>query len=253
MKKINISLIPVICSLTLIMLSNPASAQKDTCKAKLDISADLVSRYIWRGINLGGSSPSIQPGMEYSIKKLTLGAWGAYSLSNTLTSQEADLYVNYAVMDHISFMLTDYFFPKEDTLNNYFNYSKDKTNHLIELAVKLTGSEKFPLSLLIATNVYGADAKTSDGKNQFSTYLELGCDFNVNQTTCNAFLGFTPNNPDKSKGETGFYGTGAGVINLGLTATKEIKFSDSFTLPVNASLITNPQAQNIFLVFGISL
>jgi hypothetical protein len=253
MRRINIILIPASILIICFSFIKPVSAQIDSCKGKLDISADLMSRYVWRGLNLGGTSPSFQPCMEYSYKNLTLGAWGAYSLSNAITSQEADLYLSYTIAGKITVMATDYFFPKEDTLNHYFNYEKDKTNHVFELSAKFSGTEKLPLTLMVATNVYGADARKTNGDNQYSTYIELGYNFKVNSTNCNAFIGFTPNNPDGSKGETGFYGPNAGVINLGLTASKEIKITDSFSLPVNASLITNPQAQNIFLVFGISL
>lgn len=253
MKRINFYAIPLACTLMAILLINPASAQQDTCKGKLDISTDLVSRYIWRGMNPGGSSPSIQPSIEYTYENFAVGAWGAYSLSNAITSQELDLYLGYNIAGMFNVTITDYFFPKEDTLNNYFNYSKDRTNHLFEASAKFLGTEKLPLSLMIATNLYGADAKKSNGKNQFSTYIEFGYSFKIKDTGCNAFIGFTPNNPEESTGETGFYGKGAGVINLGLTAIKEIKITDSFLLPVSASLITNPQAENIFLVFGISL
>lgn len=253
MKRIIRFLIHIVYILVAIMLVNPASAQNDTCKGKPGISVDLMSRYIWRGLNLGGSSPSIQPCMEYTHGNFAIGAWGAYSLSNTITSQEADLYASYSFAKKFNLTLTDYFFPKEDTLNHYFNYAKGKTNHIFELSVKYSGTGKVPVSLMIATNVYGADAKKNNGDNQFSTYFELGYGFKFVDTSCSAFIGFTPNNPDESKGETGFYGPSAAIINLGFTATKEIKITDSFSLPVNASLITNPQAENIFLVFGISL
>lgn len=70
---------------------------------------------------------------------------------------------------------------------------------------------------------------------QFSTYLELGYSFEVKYVACSAFLGMTPTKPDTEKGETGYYGEGPGVINLGISASKEIKISESFSLPVNAS------------------
>jgi hypothetical protein len=232
----------------------PVSAQEKTCKSKLDLSADIMSRYIWRGLNLGGSSPSIQPNMEFSCGKFALGAWGAYSFDHSITNQEADLYASYTIADLISLTATDYFLPNEDTLpNHYFNYKKDQTGHLFELSAKFLGTEKVPLSLMVATNVFGADTRKSNGDMQYSTYIELGYSFKIATTPCNAFMGFTPNKPDKSKGETGYYGDSPGVINLGITATKDIRITDSFSLPVNASLITNPQAENIFLVFGISL
>jgi hypothetical protein len=65
---------------------------------------------------------------------------------------------------------------------------------------------------------------------------------------------FWDSHPTKTDtGETGYYGSGPGVINLGITASREIRITETFSLPVSASLITNPQAENIFLVFGISL
>ena len=51
----------------------------------------------------------------------------------------------------------------------------------------------------------------------------------------------------------GFYGTGAGLVNLGITGTRNIKISDQFELPVRSSLVVNPQAQKIFLVLGVTL
>jgi len=230
------------------------SAQEKINKSNLDLSADIMSRYIWRGLNLGGSSPSIQPNLEYSCGNLALGAWGAYSFNHAITSQEVDLYVSYTIADLFNITATDYFLPGEDTLpNHYFNFRKNETGHLFEISAKYLGTEKVPLSLMVATNVYGADAKKSNGDNQFSTYIELGYSFNVKETGCSAFLGFTPTKPDTAKGETGYYGNGPGVINIGITATRDIKITDTFTLPISTSLITNPQAENIFLVFGISL
>jgi hypothetical protein len=253
MKRINVFLIQMAFSIPALIFTNSLSAQEKTCKGKLDISADLMSRYIWRGLNLGGSSPSIQPCMEYTNGNFTAGAWGGYSFSSAITTQEADIYLSYSVAEKLSFTVTDYFLPKEDTINHYFNFDKNKTKHLLELSANFSGTEKLPLSLLVATNIYGADAKKRNGDIQFSTYIELGYSLKINKTGCKTFIGFSLNNPDKAKGETGFYGPSAGVINLGLTATKEIKITDSFSLPVNASIITNPQAENIYIVFGISL
>lgn len=240
-------LVLLFCSASLVL-----SAQEEPRKVSIDASADIMSRYIWRGMNLGGSSPSIQPNLELATGNFALGAWGAYSINPSVSHQEVDLYASYTIADRVTLSATDYFLPNEDTLpNRYFNFKKDETGHLIELSFKLTGTEKLPFSLLVATNIYGADARKANGDLRYSTYLELGYDFTVSGTECNAFLGFTPTKT--GTGETGYYGTGPGVINLGITANREIRITDTFSLPVNASLITNPQAENIFLVFGISL
>ena len=230
------------------------SAQEKTSKSKLDISADIMSRYIWRGRNLGGASPSIQPNLKYSFGNFAIGAWGAYSLSHAITQQETDLYASYTIASLVSITATDFFFTHEDSLpNHYFNYNEDKTGHVIEVSAKFLGTEEVPISLMVATNVYGADPKKLDGDNMYSTYIELGYSFKVKENSCNAFLGFTTNKPKTEKGESGYYGNGPGVVNLGITAIRNIRITDSFSLPLSASLITNPQAENIFLVFGISL
>ena len=45
--------------------------------------ADVQSRYVWRGAQLGGESASLQPSVEYTNGKLAVGAWAAYSLGGT--------------------------------------------------------------------------------------------------------------------------------------------------------------------------
>lgn len=35
----------------------------------LNFGADIMSRYVWRGINLGGAGPGIQPWLKYNISK----------------------------------------------------------------------------------------------------------------------------------------------------------------------------------------
>jgi len=40
---------------------------------------------------------------------------------------------------------------------------------------------------------------------------------------------------------------------MGVTASKEIKITEKFGLPVPTSFILNPQAKAVHLVFGISL
>jgi hypothetical protein len=60
-----------------------------------------------------------------------------------------------------------------------------------------------------------------------------------------AFVGFTP--------ASGLYCDKAGVVNLGISAVRKIAVTDKFELPLKASLITNPQAQNIYFVIGITL
>jgi len=242
------------------------------------VGADFVSRYIWRGVNLGGSSPSVQPYLEYGFgtddHSFAIGAWGAYSVSGTQTGQEADLYISYTLKEMFSLTFTDYFFPDETVASNsYFNYNmdwdkinsgaKDQTGHVVEAAISFNGTEQIPLSLMFAMNIWGADSRKFEEQGGvmvptdgivMSKYLELGYSTDIQNITLDAFLGMSLDDPKIDKGEpTGFYGQESwGVINLGFTLSKEIKITDNYSLPIFGSLITNPEAENIFMVFGVS-
>ncbi len=251
---------------------------QETKDSPWDLGADLMSRYIWRGVNLGGSSPSIQPYLEFGFGSedhaFAIGAWGAYSTNGTHTLQEADLYISYTLNESFSLTLTDYFFPDETTgRNDYFNRnmdwtkinngSKDQTGHVVEAAVSFNGVEEFPISIMFAMNIWGADTRKyieqsgsmiPDDKIVMSKYLEFGYTAECQDLSLNIFAGFSLDNPDTEKGEpTGFYGQeSAGLTNLGLSLSKEIKITENYSLPASASLITNPEAGNIFMVFGFS-
>lgn len=217
----------------------------------IGLSVDLMSRYVWRGTDFGGS-PSIQPGIEYNKNGITIGVWGAYA-TNLPGVQEADLYISYTINDMFSITLTDYYFPDELSDYSYFDYKNATTGHILEATLGFNGTEDFPLSVLVATNFWGADATkiNSDGTAgsiQYSTYAELSYSLKY----FDLFLGANLTSVDANIGESGFYGDKVGIVNLGLSTSKEISITNSFKLPLTVSLITNPQAEKIYLVAGFS-
>lgn len=234
-------------------LSFRANAQEES---PLSIGADLVSRYVWRGLNLGGPAAHIQPYMEYSFGNsgLAVGAWGSYGLGATTgASAEADIYLSYTPIDAITFIVTDYFLPSEDpeVSNKYFNYS-DTTGHVLEAMVVFNGTESLPLSATFAMNVWGADKSgNAEGKNDYSTYLEVAYNPTIGDVDFSVFAGATLTSPED--GYTGFYGQeNAGLINLGISASKAIPVTESYSLPISGSLVVNPSSEQIFMTFGIS-
>ena len=53
---------------------------------------------------------------------------------------------------------------------------------------------------------------------------------------------------------TDFYGTtGFAVTNVALKATKEIKVTDSFSIPIFGQVVGNPCSQKAYLVIGFTL
>lgn len=221
----------------------------NTRKSNLDLGADFKSRYIWRGINLGGNTPSIQPYIEYSFAKgWALGTWGAFSFGEQAT-QEVDLYLSYTLPNELfSFMLTDYFFPDYSVRNGGYFDLDDNSGHVLELMAAFNGTDSFPIGISIASNLIGAD-KDEDGDQAFSTYIEASYGTNISDyVDLSLFIGVVIGN----KG--GYYGNDeSGLINLGITASKSLKITDKFSLPIDASFIMNPAEGNVFMVFGISI
>lgn len=223
-------------------------------KFSIDPGVDLMSRYVWRGLNPGGPSPSIQPYIKFTKGKFVAGTWGAISTGNDFTLQETDLYVTYNPCDMISATITDYFVTDETAQNShYFEFNEDSTAHLLEGAISFNGIEKFPVTFLAAFNFWGADARHTDHKKQYSSYFELGYKRLVNEVEFKAFIGGTATNPDSAKGETGFYAEESGITNIGISATKDIKVNDNFKIPAICSFVINPKCEHVYLVIGLSL
>jgi hypothetical protein len=42
-------------------------------------------------------------------------------------------------------------------------------------------------------------------------------------------------------------------VNAGITGYRTIDITNKFSIPVKASLIANPQAENLFFVLGITI
>ena len=206
-------------------------AQEEEKSNPIDIGADIMSRYVWRGTDYG-SSPSIQPYMELGLGGFALGFWGAYT-TNLPGVQELDFYANYTFSDVVTIGITDYFFPDEIFGYDYYEFRGDSTAHILEGMASFNGLENLPLTLMIGYNFAG------DSQN--STYLELGYSFSI----LDIFLG----------AGNGFYTTDGkfNVVNLGIGVSKDLKITERFSLPMSASFITNPEAKKVHFVFGISL
>jgi hypothetical protein len=233
----------------------------------LNLGADFMSRYIWRGYDFG-NSPAIQPNIYFEWKGFTLGTWGSYAISGYRTQVndstlkemghygEIDLYVSYT-FKWFTLLVYDYYVVNGLSPNsgNYFNYHNSTTGHTFEASLIFEGPEKFPLHFLASTLLYGADkGKDSLGvygmgeTNNYSTYFELGYEFFFRRISLNLkpFVGGTPFG-------SSWYGPKAGIINAGLLVKKEIPVTSQYSIPVQASLVFNPMAQTAFLVFGFSL
>lgn len=211
-------------------------AQTDTIPAlSATVSVDLVSHYIWRGQDYG-QTPSVQPGLSATWKDFTLGYWGAYRIAGS-GDHEFDFYLEKTV-GPVTFSIWDYWSICDTTSNDFLDYKKNTTSHLLEAQVLLSGGEKLPFNLLGSYFFYGADPTKS-------MYIELQYVHSFGTIDTQIFAGFQP------KGE--FYASKAAFVNVGCSATKSLKMTKKWSIPLSLSLNYNPDIQKVYLVGGITL
>mgnify|MGYP006916029999 CR=1 FL=1 len=225
-----------------LVMSMTAFAQ-DSEKIETTISGDVVSSYIWRGQDLG--SAAVQPTLGVGYKGLSLTAWGSYGLVNTADTKEFDLTLAYTI-GGLNIGVTDYWFDRGglDPDGRYFKYDAHGTNHVFETNI---GYDFGPLALQWYTNFAGNDGANKDGKRAYSSYVEVVVPFKLATVDWTATAGAVP------WATTSYGTTGFAVTNLSLKATKDIKITDSFSIPVFGQVAGNPCSQKAYLVFGFTL
>ena len=246
-------IITLLLLLSVLPLNSIRAQEKSGVKP--EIGCDIVTSYIWRGSAIYSSigeqnvlAPSFQPSFSASYKGFKIGTWG--SIDFTGTYKELDYYLNYSLKG-FTVAYTDYYWASDWIMDNYFDYKNNSTAHHLEVSLSYKGV-KIPFCILVATMLYGADKKFEDPtKNNYSTYIEAGYSIPLNKFNIDLFLGVTPMD--------GFYGdsyggkVGFAVVNAGVSASRAIEITEKFSLPVKASVIANPQARKLFLVFGITI
>ncbi|MDO4497568.1 MAG: hypothetical protein Q4B58_07065 [Bacteroidales bacterium] len=210
-------------------------------KVEGSMSVDLVSQYVWRGINCGDAA--IQPGLGISWKGLSLGAWGSVGLASADDVKEFDLTLGYSV-GGFNIGVTDYWFSAGlDELGRYFKYDAHSTNHIYEANV---GYDFGPVAVQWYTNIAGNDGWNADGDRAYSSFVQFSAPFEFMTCNWDATVGIVPY-------ETSFYGaSGFAVTELGLKATKEFQVSDKITIPLYVGISANPCLQDCNFYAGVA-
>ena len=252
MDKQHLRYLPALAVLVLV-LSLAGSVAAEGCPVTVSTGVDLYNRYVWRGLDIA-ATPSIQPTLAVGFGGLELGTWGAYTLSNEASeSDEIDFWLGYTHELEggaaVSAIVTDYYFPNAGIdFFNFNNYDavKDDTipdpgAHTIEIGLSVTGPTSFPITFSGYLNVHN-DA----GDN---TYFQVDYPLALKDTELNFFCGATGGSEDNPD----YYGADEfAVINVGVTAVREIVVSESFSLPLTVSFIVNPEAEISHLLVGVS-
>ena len=207
----------VLLLMTAIALPVSSMAQD---KVEFGVGADVVSKYIWRGTDLGG--PSVQPSLSVAYKGLSLTAWGSIGFDSE-DDKEVDLTLAYET-GNFSLSVTDYWYPE---------YSGA---HTFEAQIG------YDFGLLAAnwyTNFAGDDE-------EYASYISLIAPFSLIGLDWEAEVGVTPWGTD-------YYGTDKfSVCDLSLGASKEFNIGKSFSTTLFAKATYNPTIEKFYATIGIS-
>ena len=227
---------------TLLMTATAVEAQESENDFETTISADIVSQYIWRGQELG--SVSFQPTLGIEYKGLSVSAWGNVGLSDAADTKERDLTLAYT-LGGFNVGVTDYWTNDgQDPRARYFKYQAHKTNHVFEANV---GYDFGVANIQCYTNFAGNDGVNNNDKRAYSSYVEVAAPFRLATCEWVATVGAV-------LCATDYYDTtGFAVTNLSLQATKDIRVTNSFTIPIFGQIIANPRTQKAYLVFGFTI
>jgi len=241
MKKVVIILALVLTS-SFAFAQDAAPAAAPAPAVKFAAAVDVVAPYLWRGIALNSTGKvAFQPYASITVSdKFTFGVWGTTNLSNDSTPNskdtylyfkssynEFDWYASYQVSPVVKVMVSDYYYDFADVRGKYFNFDNTSTQ-AIDLSVLLNFSSKgVPLDFQLNTLVGGNDVNVTSGNRNYSTYSEIGYTKSVGAgIDLRAFAGAVVN-------QSAYYVTdGFKFTNVGLNASKAIKLSEGYSVPV---------------------
>lgn len=220
----------------------------------LDAGVTLTSRFIYRGINLG-EAPQVQPRVALGVGSFEVALWSSHPLAPRTDEsenvavverganyREVNLWMRYDIDVGIG-TLTPY-------VQNHYNPNAGaifdvagggEGAHYLQGQLMFSGNAELPVDLLVGY-VFHNDPERS-------VYLEAGYRFAVSETDVRVFAGGVP-------GRSPFNGVTtdeAAVTNVGVSADRVVRISESFGLPVGFSFVFNPYLEDAFAAVRISL
>ncbi|KAF0238875.1 MAG: hypothetical protein FD181_598 [Prolixibacteraceae bacterium] len=207
---------------------------------KVDFRADLFSRHLWRGGQLG-DAPAIEPEIMLTKGNFGFSVWGATTFNNSYN--EIDIILNYNVLPFLNISFYDYYNPVPNSQNQFWKYKGNEMRHSLELTADL-GKDDFPLTLLAGVFLYG-DKDSITSNERFSTYIEPGYIFKIANQNFRLFAGFTPFN--------GYYAGNFAFINVGAAFSDSFAINPKLELPVEITFCTNPSTNQTWFVAGIGI
>jgi uncharacterized protein (TIGR02001 family) len=222
------TLLIIVCMLLFTTITPDAKAQE------WNAGLDIWSSYLWRGAKFG-TGAAFQPGVEFSAGGFAVGAWGSYS-TGADEAAEADLYASYGFdlgeNTSLSFTVTDYFFPGTSAAPSSWTSAE---SHYIEPMVSL-GLGSFTLSAAYMEGLGDSKINTTS-----DVYMEASYAFSAFDIILAGGDGQYTKDGD------------FGICQIGIGTSKEIKVTDTFSIPLSGAIVLNPSTEGFHVAVGISL
>jgi hypothetical protein len=226
-----------------------------------DIQADVVSKNLWRGQDLGGVS--IKPRAEVRWKGIYLNAAGATGF-DAATKEYIDVNVGYRAPFGLNFGVGTHWQSCFDTLNRFLHFKSKETGHHFEANLGYTNKY---FSLQAYTTFGGNDFKGVNGDRAYSTFIELSVPFRAGGLDWDLRAGVTPMEsagvqytiiPEGAAEGFGIikkeylYG-GKFTCNMAsIRATKTLEYKN-VKIPVFAEFHANPELKTARFLAGVSV
>ena len=190
------------------------------------------------------AAPVVFPGINYYNKGFYAYVTGGYAINGKYAMVGLGLSYTYK---WITVGLNDIYYPTTTTpIDRYFNYKQQETGHCLEALVTIA-PEKIPAYLAVSNSFYGAD-KRLDGKQAYSTYVELGTYYDfLNDHKLSLTVGAALN-----KSYYNGYDKDFSICNIELKYTYNATIKN-FSLPLSVAYILNPVYEKSHVNFSTSI
>lgn len=241
------------------LYENKSFPSLDLKDIPFDMSFVLKTSHLWRGLD---SSPGPLFCTDLSItdkkKIFRFGFWNGLGTNGVF--KEFNNYISIS-KSGFTFELWDiYNFSTNATHNNkeYFNFKAKETGHFFDAFVKYRLPGKLPFQFMWATVVFGRDRGPLNEYNRYSTYVEaeypiyrsniVNLDFGIG----GAFALRRGKNEEGKKTNAHFFGDHAGVTNVSLKASSNIKICN-YNVPISVYSMWNPEASHVNMQVSLTL
>jgi hypothetical protein len=215
-------------------------------QSRFDVNLDVKNMHYWRGLRVSNSFVTA-PMLGYYNNNLSVFTWAGMSVDGQY--KEVSQIISYSA-GNFSITLLDIFNFSDTPNADYFNFKADETNHITDLSVSYNFTDAIPLTLMMATVLYGND-RDSQGDNRYSSYLEAGFPIAREAFTVQPFIasGFTFGGSDNNS----LYGSESfAIVNVGVSVLKKLELG-AYTIPIKGTLGFNPSLKQASLEIAMSL